>query len=63
LVDTRDNPVVLFLHGGPGNAMSAYADSMFSGWDKDFTLQWDQRGAGRTTAGPAPPSPPRLTAI
>jgi pimeloyl-ACP methyl ester carboxylesterase len=44
-----DNPVVLFLHGGPGNAMSAYADSMYRGWEKDFTLvQWDQRGAGRT---------------
>ncbi len=44
-----DNPVVLFLHGGPGNAMSAYADSMYLGWENDFTLvQWDQRGAGKT---------------
>ena len=44
----RDNPVVLFLHGGPGDAR-AFADSMFAGWEKDFTLvQWDQRGAGRT---------------
>src|SRR5688500_1447220 len=45
----RDNPVVLFLHGGPGNATSAFAGAMFAGWEKDFTLvQWDQRGAGRT---------------
>ena len=45
----RRNPVVLFLHGGPGDAMSPFADSMYPGWDKDFTLvQWDQRGAGRT---------------
>ncbi|HSP17288.1 MAG TPA: alpha/beta hydrolase [Thermoanaerobaculia bacterium] len=47
----RRNPVVLFLHGGPGNAYSPYADGMFRGWDQDFTLvQWDQRGAGRTHA-------------
>ncbi len=45
----RDNPVVLILHGGPGDAWSPFADAMFGGWEKDFTLvQWDQRGAGRT---------------
>jgi len=45
----RNNPVVLFLHGGPGDALSPYADAMYAGWEKDFTLvQWDQRGAGRT---------------
>lgn len=45
----RGNPVVLFLHGGPGDALSPFADAMFAGWEKDFTLvQWDQRGAGRT---------------
>ena len=45
----RDNPVVLFLHGGPGDAWSPFADSLFRGWERDFTLvQWDQRGAGRT---------------
>jgi pimeloyl-ACP methyl ester carboxylesterase len=47
--DDRDNPVVLFLHGGPGDALSPFADAMFGGWEKDFTVvQWDQRGAGRT---------------
>jgi len=47
--DDRNNPVVLFLHGGPGDAWSPVADSWFAGWEKDFTLvQWDQRGAGRT---------------
>jgi pimeloyl-ACP methyl ester carboxylesterase len=45
----RANPVLLVLHGGPGNAWSPYAASMFAGWDRDFTVvQWDQRGAGRT---------------
>jgi predicted alpha/beta-fold hydrolase len=43
------NPVVLVLHGGPGDALSPYADALFEGWDKDFTMvEWDQRGAGRT---------------
>jgi pimeloyl-ACP methyl ester carboxylesterase len=47
--DDGANPVVLFLHGGPGNALSPFADAMFAGWEKDLTLvQWDQRGAGRT---------------
>jgi len=45
----QENPVVLFLHGGPGDALSPYADAFFQGWERDFTLvQWDQRGAGRT---------------
>jgi pimeloyl-ACP methyl ester carboxylesterase len=47
--EDRNNPVVLFLHGGPGDVLSPYADSMYGGWDHDLTLvQWDQRGAGRT---------------
>ena len=47
----RSNPVILFLHGGPGDAVSPFADSWYPGWDKQFTLvQWDQRGAGRTFA-------------
>lgn len=45
----RSNPVVLFLHGGPGLAGSPFAASTIPGWEQDFTLvQWDQRGAGRT---------------
>lgn len=51
----RNNPVVLFLHGGPGDAYTPYAESMFSGWEKELTLvQWDQRGAGRTYAKNGP---------
>jgi len=43
------NPVVLFLHGGPGNPMSPYSAAIFADWERDFTIvQWDQRGAGRT---------------
>lgn len=43
------NPVVLIVHGGPGNPMTPYADAIYGPWTKDFTVvQWDQRGAGRT---------------
>ncbi|CAN5237373.1 alpha/beta hydrolase [soil metagenome] len=43
------NPVILVIHGGPANTMSPYADALYGGWEKEFTLvQWDQRGAGRT---------------
>ena len=45
----RANPVVVFVHGGPGNPMSQYSDAMYREWEKDFTIvQWDQRGSGKT---------------
>jgi pimeloyl-ACP methyl ester carboxylesterase len=46
--EDRDNPVLLFVHGGPGNAISPFA-ALFRPWEKDFTVViWDQRCAGRT---------------
>lgn len=43
------NPVLLFVHGGPGNPLSLYSDSLYKGWEKEFTLvHWDQRGSGKT---------------
>lgn len=60
--EDRNNPVVLFLHGGPGDALSPYADSMYAGWSKCFTLvQWDQRGAGRTFTKNGPSIEPTMT--
>ncbi len=60
--DDRSNPVLLFLHGGPGDAWSPFADAMFAGWEKNFTLvQWDQRGAGRTYAKSGPSVEPTMT--
>lgn len=45
----RGNPVVLFLHGGPGNPLSPFSRSLYGDWATRFTIvQWDQRGAGRT---------------
>ena len=48
-------PIILFLHGGPGNPLSPYADAIYGKWEKDFTLvQWDQRGSGKTYGYTAP---------
>lgn len=47
--DHCGNPVILFLHGGPGNPLSPYAEAIYGPWAAEFTLvQWDQRGAGMT---------------
>jgi pimeloyl-ACP methyl ester carboxylesterase len=60
--DDRNNPVVLFLHGGPGDALSPFADAMYAGWEKNFALvQWDQRGAGRTYGKSGPSIEPTMT--
>jgi pimeloyl-ACP methyl ester carboxylesterase len=45
------NPVVLIVHGGPGNPSTPFAESLYGPWEKDFTIvQWDQRGSGNTFA-------------
>ena len=47
--EDRKNPVLLFLHGGPGDATNPWGYAGFRDWLKYFTVvQWDQRGAGRT---------------
>src|SRR3954466_8448407 len=47
--EDRRNPVLLFLHGGPGDATNPWGFAGFRLWLKQFTVvQWDQRGAGRT---------------
>jgi pimeloyl-ACP methyl ester carboxylesterase len=43
------NPIVVLVHGGPGNPTTPWADHVYKAWEKDFTIvQWDQRGAGMT---------------
>ena len=45
------NPVLLMVHGGPGNPNTVFEQLPYAAWEKDFTIvQWDQRGAGRTFA-------------
>lgn len=44
----RTKPVLIFLHGGPGDAQSALVTT-YAPYEKNFVLvQWDQRNAGRT---------------
>jgi proline iminopeptidase len=46
-----NNPILLFIHGGPGIAFIALAGSFQGPWETNFTVaQWDQRGAGKTYA-------------
>jgi proline iminopeptidase len=44
-----NNPILLFVHGGPGIAFIPLTASFQAPWEKYFTVvQWDQRGAGKT---------------
>lgn len=44
-----ENPVMLFLHGGPGSAASLFAHAFQEPWEELFTvIHWDQRGTGKT---------------
>jgi pimeloyl-ACP methyl ester carboxylesterase len=58
--ESAANPVVLFLHGGPGEALSPFP-SVSEPWEQAFTvLLWDQRGSGRTH-GRNPSAPEDMT--
>jgi pimeloyl-ACP methyl ester carboxylesterase len=46
--EDRNNPVLLIVHGGPGNSMGPFTQ-LFHPWEKHFTVvKWDQRGSGKT---------------
>lgn len=52
----RRNPVLLFLHGGPGYVQMPTAWHFTRAWEDHFTVvHWDQRGAGRTYANASDP--------
>ena len=47
----RRNPILLYLHGGPGAVEMVEAYGYQRPWEDFFTVvQWDQRGAGKTYA-------------
>jgi pimeloyl-ACP methyl ester carboxylesterase len=51
-------PVLLFLHGGPGNPVMAYAEKFTQLLQQHFVVvQWDQRGSGETARLNASPVP------
>lgn len=46
--EDRSNPIILVVHGGPGESQWPQA-TRYKAWEKEFTVaQWDQRGAGHT---------------
>jgi pimeloyl-ACP methyl ester carboxylesterase len=60
--EDRKNPVLLLLHGGPGDATNPWGYAGFRSWLKHFTVvQWDQRGAGRTLGRNGPSSAATIT--
>ncbi|MGY1457672.1 MULTISPECIES: alpha/beta fold hydrolase [unclassified Luteimonas] len=45
----RDNPVLLYLHGGPAQPMMPASWTFQRAWEDYFTVvQWDQRASGKT---------------
>jgi len=48
---SRDNPVILFLHGGPGMPAMYLAHAFQRELERDFVVvHWDRRGAGKSYA-------------
>jgi pimeloyl-ACP methyl ester carboxylesterase len=51
----RDNPILLFLHGGPAAPEMPTSWTFQNPWEDYFTVvQWDQRGSGKTYAANDP---------
>ncbi len=47
--EDRDNPVLLYLHGGPGSATSAIDYAFTRKWADVYTVvTWDQRNCGKS---------------
>ncbi|MBR6835491.1 MAG: alpha/beta fold hydrolase, partial [Oscillospiraceae bacterium] len=45
----KDNPVLLYLHGGPGSATSLYDYAFTRKWSDVYTVvTWDQRNCGKS---------------
>src|SRR5260370_31109605 len=47
----ENNPILLFIHGGPGVAFISMGSTFQGPWERYFTVVvWDQRGARKTHA-------------
>jgi pimeloyl-ACP methyl ester carboxylesterase len=53
----RQNPVILFLHGGPGSTEFPFSADLRAVMEDDFTIcWWEQRGAGMSYSADIDPS-------
>jgi pimeloyl-ACP methyl ester carboxylesterase len=53
----RQNPVILFLHGGPGSTEFPFSEDLRVVMENDFTIcWWEQRGAGMSYSADIDPS-------
>lgn len=56
----KTNPILLFLHGGPGSPYIGLAHTFQGELEKHFVVvQWDQRGSGKSF----PDTPPRSMTV
>lgn len=38
------NPIIVLIHGGPGNPTTPFADAVYQPWERHYPIvQWDQR--------------------
>lgn len=45
----RRNPLILFLHGGPGGSLAGLCHVLQAGWEEKYTVaNWDQRNSCKT---------------
>jgi pimeloyl-ACP methyl ester carboxylesterase len=59
---SRSNPIVLFLHGGPGMPSMYLAHRFQRPLERDFVVvHWDRRGAGKTYSEGTPPESMSVT--
>lgn len=45
----KNNPILLFVHGGPGGSLAGICETVQAGWEEKFTVvNWDQRNTCKT---------------
>ncbi len=58
------NPIVLYLHGGPGGSQIPSFRHYQLGWEADFTIvHWEQRGAGKSYSRKLDPATVNLSQL